>query len=114
MPLAGRRQYRGVTMTRCPSPEELQQFLAGRLPGPRAGAVETHVQGCGGCQGVLERLTGKAPGVPAGAGSGSGQEFLRRLAQDAPTMLPTGQAGPAGPTPAGLPAIPGYEVLAEL
>jgi hypothetical protein len=69
-------------MTRCPSSAELDQWLADRLAGAEADAVEAHVEACAACQQALERLTSdvrvrqrQAPG----SHGGSGQAFLLRL-----------------------------------
>jgi hypothetical protein len=74
-------------MTRCPSSELLQQWLADRLAGPEAEALETHVESCPACQQALEQLTGRV-GLrerqrPLFRGE-SGDDFLRRLEQEPP------------------------------
>jgi serine/threonine-protein kinase len=74
-------------MTRCPSSELLQQWLADRLTGPEAEAVETHIESCPACQQSLERLTGRVGARerqgPLSRGE-SGRDFLRRLEQEPP------------------------------
>ena len=44
-------------MSRCPALEQLEQWLADRLAGPEAEAVDAHVETCAVCQQALERLT---------------------------------------------------------
>jgi hypothetical protein len=75
------------TMTRCPSPAELPQWLADEVIGPEAEAVEAHIEGCAACQQALEELTGNAGArtVPEPeCRDESGGDFLRRLEQTPP------------------------------
>jgi serine/threonine protein kinase len=113
-------------MSRCPSSQRLQDWLAERLAGLEAAAVEAHVESCAACQQRLEELTGNAARTapePEGR-DGSGGDFLRRLEQAPPTIarvapeldgeaaliLPTlDAAAERGPS-----AVAGYEVLEEL
>jgi hypothetical protein len=74
-------------MTRCPSFELLQEWLADRLGGIEAEAVEAHLEACPACQQSLERLTGGASArQPQGPVSrvDFGGAFLRRLEQEPP------------------------------
>jgi hypothetical protein len=75
-------------MTRCPSSEELRQWLADGLTGPEAEALEAHVETCAGCQQAVEDLLddtgGRTVGEPAGR-EDVGSDFLRRLERDPPT-----------------------------
>jgi hypothetical protein len=108
----------GPTMNRCPSAEQLRDWLADQLPGADADALEVHVEACAVCQQTLEQLTGNA-GLrkvvePASRGE-SGGDFLRRLEQTPPTCadLPPGPGREAGAAEAP-PAVAGYELLGEL
>jgi serine/threonine protein kinase len=85
-------------MTRCPSTEQLQAFLAEGLSGAQAEELEGHVQTCSACQQELERLTAGRPGQadPQRTGRFGG----------------TGHA--AAPALPVVPALPGYEILGEL
>jgi WD40 repeat protein/serine/threonine protein kinase len=109
-------------MTRCPSSEELQRWLADGLCGPEADAVEAHVEACAACQQRLEELTGNAARTalePNGRDE-SGGDFLRRLEQSPPAGAdlppgPTGKAAPAASSPAAeAPAVAGYDILGLL
>src|SRR5262249_43936674 len=76
-------------MTPCPSPRTLERFRAGTLDPAERLAVEAHIKECAACHGFLESLSeqptlGREGTIPAGGG------------------LPR------------LPALPGYELLAEL
>jgi serine/threonine protein kinase/WD40 repeat protein len=116
-------------MTRCPSSEELRQWLADGLTGPEAEALEAHVETCAGCQQAVEDLLddtgGRTVRGPDG-GEEVGGDFLRRLERDPPTcagppLVPNGRVAPASCSPTAEaaaeerpPAVAGYQVLAEL
>ena len=96
-------------MTACPTPDRLGRMIEGVLAAPEQGAVEDHVNRCPACQDALERLT--AGPAPAGREiDPMADTFVARVQALAPPA-----AGPrrvAGPAP--LPAVPGYEVEAEI
>ncbi len=54
-----------VTVPDCPDHGELQQFVLGKLPADRAGAVGEHLAGCPRCVQTLEALPGIDPLVQA-------------------------------------------------
>jgi WD40 repeat protein/formylglycine-generating enzyme required for sulfatase activity/tetratricopeptide (TPR) repeat protein/tRNA A-37 threonylcarbamoyl transferase component Bud32 len=112
----------------CPAREQLARLLAEQLPGPEAGRVEAHVQGCAGCQQILDALaggglTGLGPPAPA---PGPRPEFLLRLRRGGPDVRDTpdlrggaARTVPAAGGPTAAPAeewpeVPGYEILGEL
>jgi WD40 repeat protein/serine/threonine protein kinase len=75
-------------MIHCPSSELLQQFLADRLSGPEAEALDAHVETCGFCQQALERLTGEtgsAENKGRPSEGASEDAFLRGLEEMPPT-----------------------------
>jgi WD40 repeat protein len=103
-------------MIRCPSPDHLKRLLADELSGPEAEVIEAHLEGCAGCQQALERLTAARAATPPAA-TDPGETFLRRLGQGPPGPAGDGEAltlPPGGGGAAGLPSVPGYEVLGEL
>jgi serine/threonine protein kinase/formylglycine-generating enzyme required for sulfatase activity len=113
-------------MIPCPSLEQLQSLLRDRLSDAE---VEAHVETCVLCQQALERLTDDATRTAQtpDASDNAGADFLRLLEQRPPddvTLVPnlgplaessprqaTDQAAAGAVT---LPAIEGYEMLAEL
>jgi WD40 repeat protein/tRNA A-37 threonylcarbamoyl transferase component Bud32 len=107
-------------MTPCPPPDQLQSLLAGRLAGPDAAALQAHVQGCAACRQALEQMTAAGAGCRVDTRPAAGTPADGEAATPAPqtvTWLPTSQGGPSptglGGVP-GLPAVPGYEIEAEL
>jgi WD40 repeat protein len=108
-------------MSACPSGDQLRLLLEQRLSPPDRAALETHVDGCAGCQGRLEELTrdtvlsGRLHEGRPGPQPWAPEDFLRRLRQATP--LGTGVSpGPAEPEPgpAQGPAVAGFEVLGVL
>jgi hypothetical protein len=122
-------------MRSCPPADALERLLAEGLGAAERDALEAHVEGCPACQGALARLAGGAdpPGgwpPPQGeamppdrpdpaflarvkqalARDGAGSGAAPSEAGGAWTQQDGGRAGPA----ADWPAVPGYEVLAEL
>jgi WD40 repeat protein len=122
-------------MTPCPTPEELNELLAGGHDA--GGRVAAHVEGCARCQQALERLT-RADGERFRRTSDSPEptadgesDFLRRLEElpppssvrlpGAPSSLgrastlfiagPPADGKPGGDSPVG---VSGYEILGEL
>jgi WD40 repeat protein len=104
-------------MGRCPSPEQLASLLGERLGGAEADAVADHVQTCPGCQDALDELSRGGPVAPGPSptlgqyATEPGADFLRRLGEFVPTVLP---GGPAAPPAAGWPRVAGYEIEGEL
>jgi eukaryotic-like serine/threonine-protein kinase len=129
-----------VPTSRCPSADQLEQFLEEQLAEEAREAVSLHVGGCPHCQEALEHLTQEGPeslpssstaalrlhfGPPATPPAAPPDPFLARLRQSPPTpaadSYPSGLADSGGSAPAvgpaapnGLPAIPGYEILGVL
>jgi WD40 repeat protein/serine/threonine protein kinase len=97
-------------MRPCPGAEHLERFLGDALTEADAAAVEDHLGGCPGCRERLDRLsrdglTDRWRRLDADRRQpppGPGPTFFRRLA------APGEQQSPA------VPAIPGYEIEAEL
>jgi hypothetical protein len=122
-------------MRRCPPAQALERLLAEGLSGAERGALEAHVEGCPACQEALARLAGGADPcggwpTPPGEATSSGRPdpaFLDRVKQ---ALARDGLGAGAAPSEAGgdstqqdggragasadWPAVPGYEVLAEL
>jgi hypothetical protein len=116
----------------CPERAVLEQLLAGQLPPAVEASVAGHVDQCPACQEVLEQLTGPSGPAPLSmtivAGPlASGEEhpapkeaFVRRLKQEGLGSAPkaggtTPRDEPGSPDrPAGLPVVPGYDLLEEL
>src|ERR1700679_3607574 len=100
----------------CPSREQLERMLADGLSGIEAGAVERHVAGCTHCQLLLEALTSENPAEAITPVATDEYQVHSDLIVDqfternAATPLPTNQAI----KPAGLGAVPGYEIQGEL
>jgi WD40 repeat protein len=86
-------------MTSHPSVRKLQLFQDDRLGAAESAAIAAHVERCPECQEALDRLTpfGEGPGTEGPDDGAAGDEH-----------------GPAPPPAARWPAVPGYEVLAEL
>jgi WD40 repeat protein/serine/threonine protein kinase len=124
-------------MSRCPSPTQLEELPAERLPAADARWVAAHVEACPACQAALERFTESprigrlsAPVARAPADSSAPQVtqervFLERLKD--PSVLaslsgtrpraadPTGAGAGAGSKAARkFPRVSGYEIRAEL
>jgi tRNA A-37 threonylcarbamoyl transferase component Bud32 len=98
-------------MTGCPSREQLRQLLAEQLRGPEATAIEAHVAACADCQGILDQLTARAPACRPCPPPPDDSAFLQQLQE----LPPWQQTIPcAVEVPGGLPALPGYEILAEV
>jgi serine/threonine protein kinase len=120
-------------MDSCPSAGQLRDLLADRLSIPECQAVESHLESCAACQEALERLTDSADArkdrpVARIEAAQAGADFLRRLEQEPPTgagLSPVAAGGAEAATigpdnrdgavaPAGIPPVPGYEILGEL
>jgi WD40 repeat protein len=98
----------------CPSPQELEHLLAGRLSPLEDADVSSHIQSCPACQQTLQQLTDPAPDDLFGHAdpqvarcNGSGESTFRWSRLSRPQLL-----SPAEPAP--LPVVPGYEVLDEI
>jgi serine/threonine protein kinase/WD40 repeat protein len=104
-------------MPDCPEDAELVGFLNESLPGERLGPVSGHVDGCARCQERLDRLTEQAGGAVA------------RLRELSSGVLPDSRSGAGAeentlvlgarppvhlPAFAGLPRVPGFDVLGEI
>ncbi|HZU38564.1 MAG TPA: zf-HC2 domain-containing protein, partial [Gemmataceae bacterium] len=109
-------------MSRCPTPQHLEQFLDESLDPATQEATSSHVAGCPRCQSALEALTTAVPLLDS------------VLLQAGPTSRPPVETPPemmafleslkaAAPQPAGAangtatqapPPIPGYEILGKL
>jgi tetratricopeptide (TPR) repeat protein len=115
-------------LNRCPTAEQLRELLAERLGESERAALETHIETCPACQGLLTVLAGHlppptvctgAPG-PATVQGTCTRRLLERLKQQpAPWQAPAADAqatGPAEPPAAreARPAVAGYEILGEL
>ncbi|MFO0967667.1 MAG: protein kinase [Gemmataceae bacterium] len=110
-------------MSSCPTPSQLEDLLADRLR-ESAAAVEEHVETCGACQAELERLAAAAAPSQAILSEtslgldrkpGGMRDLLLRLQQAPPEgNVTTILAGPPGDGPAAFPALPGYELEAEV
>jgi WD40 repeat protein len=112
------------TLSRCPSPEQLEQLLEETLGGPEQEALSEHVSACPSCQAALDRLTDEEPasslslasrslggaGKAAALADGSQTAFLARLKSLPP---PAGRTA-SGPVRPEIPAVPGYEIVQEL
>jgi WD40 repeat protein len=113
-------------MKRCPSPEQLEQFLEEKLDHTEAGSVSEHIQSCGQCQTALEQmthdddtsqrfLTTTAPAEPS-------LPFLERLKRSGKpagfSSLGLANArtgdGPDGESVTATPEIDGYTILGVL
>src|SRR5262249_54514650 len=125
-----------ASMGRCPSAEQLQQLLADQLRRGEQEALVVHVETCGQCQGVLQRLAdtavvGGRHSVQPGASRARFEpkaEFLQRVKQSGPALgssAPGQRQGPEPPTTPhessaatavaeGWPTVAGYEIVAEL
>jgi WD40 repeat protein len=121
-------------MLPCPSPEQLRRLLAGDLPGPDEGRVESHVEACPRCQETLDQLTAPGDGPsaellangarPRPANGTEAAALLRELKEEPPPEVLDAFAGrprPAPPRPGRGPApgndwtaVAGYEVLGEV
>ena len=121
----------------CPLQDELERMLVDELAVSEALAVERHVAGCALCQRVLESLTAEDPTgevTPEAVGSGAvgeGDAFADRPWRVAPAARPSStqdgrppgleltiasamEGDPQVPRSSQWPAIPGYEIRAEL
>src|SRR5262249_19547112 len=130
------RAQRGVFIMRCPTVEDLEQWLDEELDDASQEELARHVGDCTRCQTMLEYLTEKTAvltGLSASELSLPSQRtshvadtppaFLARLKQSSPggsdrrDAGPTGGEGAAGGTsvsPVEVPTVAGYEVLGEL
>src|SRR5438105_1407991 len=68
----------------CPSPQQLQQLLLGRLPDAQADALEQHLSACPSCAQTVTSL--KFDDTLAESLRG-GAEVVRRIDQDVPAEL---------------------------
>ncbi len=117
----------------CPDPQELRQFLHGKLTGPEAERLEMHLGECEPCRDCLRALEGEGavveaatlpPSPPVSPSEGLSQPPQALAAPVEPESLPPrapeseGLTQPPQPTtsPAVAPpaAVAGYEVLGEL
>jgi WD40 repeat protein/tRNA A-37 threonylcarbamoyl transferase component Bud32 len=124
----------------CPLPKELERFLAKDIDDDLEEALCAHVEGCIRCQNALEELVGAARLSQAavlavrGTGPGLDEAFLQQLQAAPPHPSWSGRAwevpvpfdtaadrvtrrrsdSPESPGPEKPPAIPGYEIVAEL
>lgn len=71
-----------MTTGRCPDPEELQQYREGSLPESRARFVEAHLDECGVCSLLLQRLDAfdEAAAAPAARPHPAEAALSRRIA----------------------------------
>jgi hypothetical protein len=112
----------------CPTADELFAFAVGRLSGDACDTIASHIEGCAACLAALQELNDQA------------DPLLAELRQPLPAELftphdggplpghgasaaggpstcwrgPGREAGEPGSDEAGLPAIPGYEIIREL
>src|SRR5262249_33599585 len=114
----------------CPADARLAQLLTEPPDGATEAELEQHLEQCPRCQGELDRLTAGAGDLgkrfrPAAAPQplpDAGEAFVRRLKEDTELLSEPGGSPTdtlrhrlqARPGPAGLPAVPGYEVQREL
>src|SRR5262245_4245532 len=105
---------------RCPSADQLEQFLNGQLSGAAVAAVAAHVDSCRACQTALEAYTGEAGNLADPLKRPVTEVLnptLKRMAQMAgrvDELFESIHPGAAPAAPATLPAVDGYEVLAEV
>ncbi|MDB5311027.1 MAG: pknB 39 [Gemmataceae bacterium] len=103
-------------MPACPSDTDLTGFLNESLPPDRAGPVSSHVDDCPSCQSRLDKLT-EATEAPRyrdlSTLTRSGGPVAEEPPPDAVTRIP-GQALQNIRGGGGLPAVPGFDVVAEL
>src|SRR5690349_1528434 len=97
-------------MTDCPTPQRLEEWLAGALPDEAARAVEAHLTGCPGCAArvrqlldnpSLRRWVARPPPPPPGTERAALDDLLARL-RDAPLLGSSGDYSPPSPAGAGL------------
>jgi len=112
-------------MLLCPDDSVLARFLDGEGESDHLAALESHIDGCAGCQRALDRLTrsevANTPvlsqmllhGWGAVGPSDPGTPTLDRIAEWNPFANGRLGAGAAGPDD-GSPHVPGYEILTEL
>ena len=116
----------------CPPKQLFESFLAGKLGPSESGTLATHAEDCTSCQALLDALsttTISIRGLGALGKNGTSEPepsslFLARLSEDVPpptcdASLPVkpmeyATAHAAGGTAQAWPALPGYEILAEL
>jgi tetratricopeptide (TPR) repeat protein len=115
-------------MADCPPARCLERFLGEALNDPERRLIETHVESCSVCQETLHRLALSGPGLaPARLASalseaippepaGEAEAFFEQVKQ---RVLSTGsderrESRPGTNQGAGLPEVPGYEILGEL
>src|SRR4051812_8087013 len=114
-------------MIGCPSPQQLEQWLDERLPEDQRGGVTRHVDQCTLCQAALETLTAdngplstmiacppeQAPAFLAQLKETTYQAMKASARSGAPA-LPAWPKGNGAAPPAGIPNVPGYEIVSEL
>jgi hypothetical protein len=114
----------------CPTAEELLAFAAGRLSGDAWATLGEHLEGCPACLAALEGLPQQADPLLAELRRPLPAELFTHTGARPPSALPGAATSAAdGPAPGGqppggeggaaaagavLPAVPGYEVLAQL
>ncbi len=123
-------------MSRCPTNDQLEEFLEESGSDANRSAVARHVEGCGRCQARLEEFTSQislsktsviVPDLDAGEQTpishNSQTAFLARLKKNPPSLggkddkttpTPDIQPGTLSPCPAPFPVIANYEILGEL
>ena len=99
----------------CLSVDDLQRFLLGRLPQAEAQRSEQHLLQCAACQEMAQAMKMDDTLTEAmRAGAATAAPFTENVT-DAQGLIDKVLALRAsGPTPRGLPQLPGYEVLEEL
>jgi hypothetical protein len=111
----------------CPKRYELLAFVAGRLPAAARDALAGHIEDCAACLATLQELGDQDDPLLAALRKPVPPELFARDNHRWPTMNQPGNATGAATSPgpgstfsprpdlaAGLPAIPGYEIIQEL
>jgi eukaryotic-like serine/threonine-protein kinase len=99
----------------CPPPSDLERFQDQTLPAERMAQVEAHLGVCQRCQEAVERLLREPAGAEPHAGARElrlREDLLARLAD--PGASRSDHAPAPAEAPAGLPRIPGFEILGAL
>jgi tetratricopeptide (TPR) repeat protein len=100
----------------CPSHDVLADMLADRLPPDRESEIEYHLVGCDRCRERLDRLTGwDHVGDESEVDRGDTafpDQFVTTVAAKLARIVPPDAVGRQKPR--ALPAVPGYELLAEI